>query len=102
MDRITTKTLRTAVGWMAQDMGIADGPVWSKAANGENRARVGALILNPGSPFNGISWGVAQIMNPQGGERTLLRARTARDLYNAINIWRQGFNYARTGDSRNA
>lgn len=91
MRRITQNDLRGVVARMARLLNSGDGPAWSRDENGRNRARVGALLLNTGSKTNGISWGIAQIMNESGGERTLVRGSTARELYNAAQEWISGY-----------
>ena len=95
MDRITEKNLRAAVDALAFMLDIPTGPVWIADASGKRRARVGALLLNVGSATNRISWGVGQIMNESGGERTLIRAHSARDLWEAISNWREGYAFAK-------
>lgn len=94
MERITTKNLQAAVGVMARMMDLPAGPIWTRRADGSNVATVGVLLLNVGSKTYGNAWGVAQICNEAGGERTLLRASTARELWEAIHAWRAGYDYA--------
>lgn len=98
MERITKKNLRAVMARMSREMGIPDGPVWSRDDNGNNVARVGALILEPGSKTYGNSWCISQMMNECGGERVLLRGSTARELWDAAQAWLRGFEYAKRGD----
>jgi hypothetical protein len=95
MDRITEKQLLAAIGVMGAMMDIPSGPVWTRDEKGNNRARVGALVLNTGSKLYGNAWCVAQIANESGGERTLLRASTKRELWDAIYSWREGYDHAK-------
>ena len=97
MERITTSNLRAVMARMADAMNAPDGPIWERDASGQNRARVGALILNPGSAINGISWGISQICNESGGERTLLRGSTARELWYVAQAWLDGYREATRG-----
>lgn len=68
-----------------------DAPVWTRAADGSNVARVGAVFYAPGSTTNGIEHAIVQIVNDAGGQRTLLRARTGADLLPMVHAWLDGF-----------
>ena len=71
-----------------------DAPLWTRAADGSNVATVGAVFYTAGSTTNGIAHGIAQIVNDAGGQRTLLRARTARELLPMAHAWLDGFSAA--------
>ena len=95
MERITEKMLNGVMGRMARAMDIPEGPVWSRDETGHNRARIGALVLHPGSKTYGNAWAISQIVNESGGERTLLRGSTARELWDAAQGWLAGYEYAK-------
>ena len=91
----TRKDCELAARLMARALGQnPDAPVWSKTADGSNVARVGAVFYAPGSTTNGIAHGIAQIVNEAGGQRTLLRARTAGELLPMVHAWLDGFSAA--------
>jgi hypothetical protein len=96
MDRITTVNLRAVMARMQREMGIPDGPVWTRDERGNNRARVGALVLEPGSRTYGRAWCIAQMCNEAGGERNLLRGSTARELWDAAQAWLDGYDAAQS------
>lgn len=100
MERINRTNLNALVERMQREMGIPPGPVWSRDASGNNVARVGAIMLEPGSRPNGISWKIVQMCNEGGGERILIRGCTAQELWDAAQAWLDGFEYARRGDLR--
>ena len=89
--RVTEKQLLAAMNVMAMVMGVPQGNARQRDDTGKLRAVVGALVLNPGSQLYGNAWIVSQMVNEAGGERTLIRARTARELFDAMYIWREGF-----------
>jgi hypothetical protein len=95
MERITQNNLRVLVARMSRSMGVPDGPVWTRDADGRNRATVGVLRLEPGSQANGISWAIAQIMNDAGGQRTITRGSTARELWDVTQAWLEGYDFAK-------
>jgi len=99
MERITESNLRAVMGRMARELGVGEGPVWSRDDSGQNRARVGALVLQPGSRTYGNAWTIAQICNEGGGERTLLRGSTARELWDAAQAWLDGYSFAKRGSA---
>jgi hypothetical protein len=68
-----------------------DAPIWTRDADGRNVARVGAVFYTAGSTTNGIAHGIAQIVNDAGSQRTLLLARTARELVPMAHAWLDGF-----------
>jgi hypothetical protein len=73
---------------------VPEGPVWTRDENGNSRATVGALVLQPGSKTYGNAWAISQIVNDGGGESTLLRAVTAAELFYAAHAWIRGFEAA--------
>jgi len=97
MERITQSNLRALVSRMSRAMGVPDGPVWTRDESGQNRATVGVLILEPGSQANGISWAIAQVMNDAGGQRTITRGSTARELWDVTQAWLAGYEFAQRG-----
>ena len=90
-NRVTEKQLLAAMNVMAIVMGVPQGKAWQRDDTGKLCAIVGALVLNPGSQIYGNAWAVSQMVNEAGGERTLIRASTARELFDAMYIWREGF-----------
>ena len=93
-DRITLTNLNAVISRMCRAMDIPEGPIWSRDEHGNNRARVGALMLEQGSRTNGIGWKIVQMCNEAGGERTLLRGCTARELWDAAQAWLDGYDAA--------
>ena len=90
-NRVTKKQLLAAMNVMAMMIDAPQGAAYQKDETGRMRAIVGALVLQPGSQLYGNAWTVGQIVNDSGGERTLIRASTARELFDAMYIWREGF-----------
>ena len=97
-NRITEFNLRAVMARMSDALGAPTGPVWTRDADGNNRATVGALVLQPGSRTYGNAWTIAQICNESGGERTLLRGTTARELWDAAQAWLAGASAMRPGN----
>jgi hypothetical protein len=98
MERITIKQLETLMGYMGNAMDIPHGPVWTRSEDGKrNTARIGALKLQQGSRTYGNAWTISQIVNDAGGESTLLRGSTARELYDAMQAWLHGYSHAKRG-----
>ena len=94
-ERITLANLNAVMGRMCRAMDIPEGPIWSRDEHGNNRARVGALMLEQGSKTYGIGWKIVQMANESGGERTLLRGCTARELWDAAQAWLDGYDAAK-------
>jgi hypothetical protein len=93
-EKITLQNLNALLGRMQRSIGDPGTPIWTRDAAGKNRARVGALALEQGSKVNGIGWRFVQIANESGGQRTLIRGRTARELWDAAQAWLDGFDAA--------
>lgn len=93
-ERITLQNLNALLARMQRSIGGPAGPVWTRDAQGNNRARIGALMLEQGSKTNGIGWKFVQIVNESGGQRTLIRGSTARELWDAAQAWLDGFDAA--------
>jgi hypothetical protein len=93
-DRITLANLRAVMSRMCRAMDIPEGPVWTRDEQGNNRARIGALILEQGSSTYGNAWKICQMCNEGGGERVLLRGSTARELWDAAQAWLAGYDAA--------
>ncbi len=97
MSRITESNLRAVMSRMCRAMEIEEGPAWQPDDTGRMRARIGALVLQTGSKTYGNAWTIAQISNDAGGERTLLRGSTARELWDAAQAWLDGYDAAKRG-----
>lgn len=97
MDRITIKDLTALLGIMARELGTPEGPSYTRQ-DGRNVATVGKLLIQPGSSTYGNAWALCQIMNEQGGERDILRAGSARELFNLMHAYRDGYAAAKLGE----
>lgn len=95
MDRITVNNLHAVMARMSDALGAPTGPVWTRDEHGNNRATVGALQLEQGSATYGNAWKIVRICNDGGGEQTLLRGSTARELWDAAQAWLEGFSAAK-------
>ena len=94
MTRITKKDLGRLLVRMNNQTGAPKGPVWTKREDGKGmRATVGALILDQGSATYGNAWAISEITNEAGGQRSILRARTARELWDATQAWLDGYEH---------
>jgi len=91
MARVTEDQLSRTVEMMARVIGAPDGPAWIKFPDGTVRARVGALVLEPGSRTYGRAWKVCRLVNEGGGEHALLSAGSAADLRAAIFAYLEGY-----------
>jgi len=98
MNRITVKNLEALRDLMALELGRPNGPTYTREG-ARNVALVGKLIINRGSTLNGLAWGLSEITNERGGERSLLRAGSARDLFSLMHAYRAGFRDAREAQS---
>lgn len=97
MQRITIKDLTALLGIMAREMGTPEGPSYTR--HGErNVATVGKLLIQPGSSTYGSPWALCQITNEQGGERSILRAGSARELFSLMHAYRDGYEAAKRGE----
>jgi hypothetical protein len=98
MERITVKNLNGVMHLMALTLGIPEGPLWTPRPDGKgSQSRIGALVLQQGSRYYGNAWAISQIMNEGGGENTLLRAHSARELFDAAHAWIAGYDAAKRG-----
>ena len=97
MERITIKALTGFLSIMARELGTPEGPSYTRK-DGRNVARVGKLLIRPGSNTYGNAWALCQIMNEQGGERDILRAGSARELFNLMHAYRDGYAAAKRGE----
>jgi len=98
MNRITVKDLNALRDIMAREMGRPNDYTYTR--HGDRLvALVGKLIINRGSTLNGLAWGLSEITNERGGERSLLRAGSARDLFSLMHAYRAGFRDAREAQS---
>lgn len=89
--RITIGDLTAVMHRMERSLGIATGPTWTRDEAGHMKARVGALVLQRGSRTYGNAWAISQLMNEGGGEKTIVRGSTARELFDAAYNWLSGF-----------
>ena len=97
MGRITIKNLTALLGVMMRELGTPEGPAYTRK-DGRNVAAVGKLLVQPGSSTYGNAWALCQIMNEQGGERDILRARSARELFSLMHAYRDGYQAAKRGE----
>jgi hypothetical protein len=93
-EKITLQNLNALLARMQRSMGDPGGPVWTRDASGQNRARAGALMLEQGSKAYGIGWKFVQVVGESGDQRTLIRGSTARELWDAAQAWLDGFDAA--------
>ena len=96
MERITIKDLTALLGVMARELGTPEGPSHTRK-DGHNVATVGKLLIQPGSSTYGNAWALCQITNEQGGQRDILRAGSARELFNLMHAYRYGYAAAKRG-----
>lgn len=97
MERITIKDLTALLGIMARELGTPEGPAYTRMG-GRNVATVGKLLIQPGSSTYGNAWALCQIMNERGGERSILRAGSARELFNLMHAYWDGYTAAKRGE----
>lgn len=97
MERITIKNLRALLGIMARELGTPEGPAYTRQG-GRSIATVGKLLIQTGSSTFGNAWVLCQIMNEQGGQRSILRAGSARELFNLMHAYRDGYAAAKRGE----
>lgn len=98
MERITIKDLTALLGIMMRELGTPEGASYTR--HGErNVATVGKLLIQPGSNIYGNAWALCQITNEQGGERSILRAGSARELFNLMHAYRSGYAAAKRGEA---
>lgn len=96
MERITTKHLETLLQRLRRETGTPE-MKWTPRADGKgSECPVGAYLINLGSQTYGNAWALAQTVNDGGGERTILRANTARELYNMMHAYMDGMDAAWT------
>jgi len=98
MNRITAKDLEALRDIMALEVGRPNGPTYTREGD-RNVALVGKLIIDCGSTLNGLAWRLSEITNEGGGERSILRAKSARELFNLMHAYRAGFRDAREAQS---
>lgn len=97
MERITIKDLTALLGVMMRELGTPEGPAYTRK-DGHNVATVGKLLIQPGSSTYGNAWALCQITNERGGERGILRAGSARELFNLMHAYRDGYAAATRGE----
>lgn len=97
MQRITIKDLMALLEIMAHELGTPEGPAYTRQGE-RNVATVGKLLIQPGSSTYGNAWVLCQITNEQGGERSILRAGSARELFNLMHAYRDGYATAKRGE----
>lgn len=90
MERITTKHLETLLQRLRREMGAPE-MKWTPRPDGKgNECPVGALFIEPGSTTYGRAWALCETINEDGAGRTILRANTARELYNMMHAYLDG------------
>lgn len=97
MERITIKDLTALLGVMAREPGTPEGPSYTRQGD-RNVATVGKLLIQPGSSTYGNAWALCQIMNEGGGERSILRAGSARELFTLMHAYRAGYAAGKRGE----
>lgn len=97
MERITMKELTAVLGLMMRELGTPEGPAYTRT-DGRNVATVGKLLIQPGSSTYGNAWALCQITNEQGGQRDILRAGSARELFHLMHAYRYGYAAAKRGE----
>lgn len=89
MDKITIKQLEWLRDVIARELGRPQfhcvGGAW----------QLGALLIEQGSRTNGITWKLAEITTPCGGENDILRAWSARELFDLMHAYLRGIQDAR-------
>ena len=95
MERITITHLNRLLARLQRETG-APAMEWTPRAGGSgSQCPVGAYLINEGSATYGRAWTLVQMVNAEGGERTILRANTARELYHSIRAYMDGMDAAR-------
>lgn len=97
MERITIKDLTALLGIMMHELGTPEGPAYTRQGE-RNVATVGKLLIYPGSSTYGNAWALCQIVNEDGGERSILRAGSARELFNLMRAYLDGYGAAKRGE----
>lgn len=93
--KITINDLRGLLGRLQRETGAPE-MKWTPRADGKgSQCPVGAYLINPGSQTNGHAWALAQMVSSDGAEHTILRARTARELYHMMHAYMDGMGAAR-------
>lgn len=87
--RITDQNLNSLLQRMAAITGGTAGKAWTKTDAG-CVAVVGALVVEKGSRLYGLAWTVSQMVNEQGGQSDILRAKSATDLFLIMLAWLAG------------
>lgn len=94
--RITHRDLRGMLARLRRETGTPE-MRWASRADGKgSECPVGAYIIHQGSQAYGYAWELAQTVNDDGAERTILRARTARELYHLMHAYLDGMGAARS------
>ena len=89
MNRITDKHLTSVRDRIAKLLRRPESNFITKP-NGGLSAQVGSLLIESGSRTNGITWKLSEITNEGGGQHDLLRATSARDLFNMMLAFEAG------------
>lgn len=89
MDKITIKQLEWLRDVIARELGRPNGPSYTQR-EGRNVATVGKLIVERGSATYGNAWGLCELVNEQGGESSILRAGSARALFEQMHAYLRG------------
>ena len=89
--RITINDLRGLLVRLQRETGAPE-MKWTPRADGKgSQCPVGAYLINEGSATYGRSWTLVQMVNDAGAEHTILRASTARELYNMMHAYLDGY-----------
>ena len=94
MNRIRIENLLALAETIARQTGRPIGPSYT-LDDGRNVALVGKLIIHQGSRMYGNAWTLSELVNECGGEGYLLRASSARELFELMHAYILGLRDAR-------
>jgi hypothetical protein len=93
-NRITLRDLNNLLGRVRHTTGTPEF-TWTRREDGSgSRCTVGAYLIHQGSAVNGVSWELQLSCNSAGGIRSIVRGRTAAELYDRIQSWLDGYEAA--------
>lgn len=89
MNRIRIENLLALAETIARQTGRPIGPSCT-LVDGRNVALRGKLIIDQGSRMYGNAWTLSELVNERGGQRDLLRASSARELFELMHAYIPG------------